>query len=80
MTKEHRENLSKNAKTLFVKCKEHIRETQIKFTKTVKKQDTLATDLVHSIQEQITHLADQYITEAEKIMKSKQKELVGHDS
>lgn len=79
MTKEHRENLSKNAKTLFIKCKDHIRDTQMKFTKNVKKQDTLATDIIHDVQDQITAIGDKYIAEAEKILISKQNELLGKE-
>ncbi|GLV42843.1 mitochondrial ribosome recycling factor 1 [Carabus blaptoides fortunei] len=77
VTKEHRENLSKNAKALFIKCKDHIRDTQMKFTKNVKKQDNLASDLMHTVQDQIGSIGDQYIAEAEKILISKQSELIG---
>lgn len=53
VTKEHRENLSKNAKALFVKTKDIIKEIQNKNIKLLKDNDTLATDLVHNLQNQV---------------------------
>lgn len=53
MTKEHRENLSKGAKALFVKCKDSIKETQNKQIKILKDNDKLAKDLVHNLQDQV---------------------------
>lgn len=53
VTKEHRENLSKGAKALFIKCKDNIKEIQNKNIKLLKDNDTLATDLVHNLQNQV---------------------------
>lgn len=53
MTKDHRENLSKGAKALFVKCKDNIKELQNKNIKAIKDNNMLATDLVHSLQDQV---------------------------
>uniref|UniRef100_A0A161MHB4 Ribosome-recycling factor, mitochondrial n=1 Tax=Triatoma infestans TaxID=30076 RepID=A0A161MHB4_TRIIF len=36
VTREHRENLSKNAKAHFIKCRDGIRDVQNKFLKTIK--------------------------------------------
>ncbi|XP_017304116.2 ribosome-recycling factor, mitochondrial-like [Diaphorina citri] len=80
VTKEHRESLSKNAKALFVKCKENIRDIQNKYTKTVKnkeKSEGLSQDDVRSVSEQLKLIADQYIEQAEKMLNDKQQELKG---
>lgn len=53
VTKEHRENLSKGAKALFVKCKDIIKEIQNKNIKLLKDNDNLATDLVFNLQNQV---------------------------
>lgn len=79
VTKEHRENLAKNAKMLFVKCKDNIRLTQNEVVKKVKRLPTgIAEDVARSIQEQVCALADQHIAEAEIILTIKQTELLGH--
>lgn len=78
ITKEHRENLAKNAKSLYLKAKEGIRDVQNRFIKDAKKQkDTLSEDLVFHTQQQIIALADEHILQAEKLMVAKQTELVG---
>jgi len=56
VTKEHRENLAKNAKALFIKCRDSIREVQNKYMKTVKNNSTISQDLAHSVQEQVGHI------------------------
>uniref|UniRef100_A0A8D8YGS7 Ribosome-recycling factor, mitochondrial n=2 Tax=Cacopsylla melanoneura TaxID=428564 RepID=A0A8D8YGS7_9HEMI len=80
VTKEHRESLIKNAKTLFVKCKDNIRDVQNKYVKTIKnkeKSEGLSEDDVRSINSQLKLIADQYIDQAEKILNEKQQELKG---
>lgn len=77
VTKEHREILSKNAKQLFVKCKDAIRDVQLKYVKQVKKKDGLGEDLARNVEVQLTAIADGYISQAEQILESKQNELVG---
>uniref|UniRef100_U5EVR6 Ribosome-recycling factor, mitochondrial n=1 Tax=Corethrella appendiculata TaxID=1370023 RepID=U5EVR6_9DIPT len=77
VTKEHRENLSKNAKTLFLKCRDTIKDVQNGFIKKVKNQKDISDDLNHQVQAQITALADGYIREAEKVLDTKQAELLG---
>lgn len=77
VTKEYRENLAKNAKMLFVKCKDNIKDVQNKQFKSLKKKDGVSTDLVKNVELQISAIADNYITEAQKIFESKQSELVG---
>lgn len=53
VTKEHRENLAKNAKALFVKCRDSVREVQNKYVKTVKNNTNISQDLAHNLQEQV---------------------------
>ncbi|XP_061401120.1 ribosome-recycling factor, mitochondrial [Musca vetustissima] len=77
VTKEHRENLSKNAKNLFIKYRDSIKDIQNNCIKKVKKQTEISKDDVFSVQTQITAIADKYIAEAEKILQAKQKELLG---
>lgn len=77
VTKEHRENLSKNAKILFLKCKDGIKDVQNNQIKKLKRMTEISTDENHSIQSQVTAIADKYITQAEKLLEAKQSELIG---
>lgn len=77
VTKEHRENLSKSAKTLFVKCRDNIKDVQNTQIKKLKRKDDLSKDDIFVIQNQVTALADKYIAEGEKILATKQNELTG---
>lgn len=77
VTKEHRENLSKNAKTLFIKCRDNIKDVQNSQIKKLKRKDDLPKDDIFTIQNQITALANKYISEGEKMLASKQNELSG---
>ncbi|CAD7082179.1 unnamed protein product [Hermetia illucens] len=77
VTKEHRENLSKGAKSLFIKCRDSIRDVQNATIKKLKKQTDISEDVNHSVQNQVISIADKYIAEAEKMLASKQTELLG---
>ncbi|XP_069672678.1 ribosome-recycling factor, mitochondrial isoform X5 [Periplaneta americana] len=79
VTKEHRENLAKSAKALFVKCKDSIREVQNKFVRNVKNNTNISQDLAYNVQEQIIALGDQYVSEGEKIYEAKHTELIGKE-
>jgi ribosome recycling factor len=79
VTTEHRENLAKNAKTLFIKCRDSIRDVQVKQVKSLKKKDKLSQDTARNFEQQVIAIADGFISEAEKILESKQKELIGKD-
>lgn len=79
ITKEHRENLAKNAKALFVKCKDSIREVQNKFIRNVKNNTNISQDLAYDTQEQIIALGDQFVSEGETIYEAKHTELIGKD-
>jgi ribosome recycling factor len=79
VTTEHRENLAKSAKTLFIKCRDSIRDVQVKQVKSLKKKDKLSQDTARNFEQQVIAIADGFISEAEKILESKQKELIGKD-
>ncbi|PSN58022.1 hypothetical protein C0J52_02022 [Blattella germanica] len=79
VTKEHRENLAKNAKVLYIKCRDSIKEVQNKFLRTVKNNTSISEDLSHELQEQIVVVGDQYVSEGEKIYQAKHSELIGKD-
>lgn len=79
VTKEHRQDLLKNAKALFVKCRDGIRDIQNKQTKTIKKQENLPKDFVYSAEQQVIALADTYVKQAEEVFENKQTELIGKD-
>lgn len=75
ITKEHRENLAKSAKTLFIKCRDGIKDVQNNHVKKVKNNKEISIDLNHQVQNQIIAIADEYILEAEKLLQIKQAEL-----
>ena len=77
VTKEHRENLSKNAKTLYLKCRDTIKAHQQDHIKRLKRPKTppISSDDIHAMQLQITAIADKYIAQAEKTLEVKQHEL-----
>ncbi|XP_042877004.1 ribosome-recycling factor, mitochondrial-like [Penaeus japonicus] len=77
VTKEHRENLAKSAKTLCNRCKEQLRDTQNRFIRKAKGKDgEVSEDLLHDVQIKIREIAESYMQEAEKMMTAKQKELL----
>ncbi|XP_002024761.2 ribosome-recycling factor, mitochondrial [Drosophila persimilis] len=77
VTKEHRENLSKNAKALFVKYRDAIRNVQNDHIRKLKKQPDVGKDDAFAAQTQVTAIGDKFIAEADKLLASKQKELLG---
>nr|SVE78501.1 EOG090X0DUK [Daphnia lumholtzi] len=80
VTKEYRESLAKNAKTLFQKFKDHSRDVQNQYIREVKKKEKeVSSDLAHSVQQQIHSMAELYVSEGEKVMIAKQNELLGKD-
>lgn len=76
ITKEHRENLAKSAKALFIKCRDSIKDVQNGHIKKLKGNKEISTDLNHQLQNQITAIAEGYIAEADKLMQTKQAELL----
>lgn len=77
VTREHREELAKNAKKLADQIIAKMREAYSKAHRNLKKQDkTLSRDLVNDIDTNLKHRLDGYIAQVEKIRSEKQKELL----
>nr|CAG4646580.1 EOG090X0DUK [Macrothrix elegans] len=80
VTKEYRENLAKNAKILFQKFKDHTRDIQNRYVREIKKKEKeFSSDLVFSVQQQIHTMAEQVVSEGEKVLVAKQNELLGKE-
>jgi len=80
VTKEHREQLAKNAKLMFQKFKDHTRDVQNKYIREVKKKEKeVSADLAYSVQQQIQSYNEQITHDGENIMLAKQKELLQKD-
>jgi len=77
ITKEHRENLSKGAKTIYLKYRDQIKGLHLKQIKALKKKEKISEDLVKSVDEQLLSLVNDYAKMAEDIFNSKQDELLG---
>jgi len=77
VTKEHRESLAKNAKSLFVKCRDAVKDAQNNYIKKVKKQTGVSEDDAYAVQQQIVAIADKYIQQADQLLVTKQNELIG---
>ncbi|KAF7264808.1 hypothetical protein GWI33_022338 [Rhynchophorus ferrugineus] len=77
VTKEHREQLSKNAKQLFIKCRDSVKDTQQKYIKQLKQKDKVSEDIVRNVEQQIIAIADTFVAEAESLLNRKQTELLG---
>lgn len=78
VTREHREDLAKNAKVLCEKTKEKLRNIQNNFTRDLKKGKVEhSEDLIFNIQEMILITTKKYIDEAEALMTAKQLDLLG---
>lgn len=78
VTKEHREALAKNAKALYIKCRDAMKDIQNEFIKKSKKQTSVSEDLIFNVTKQISALCEQYQTDAKNIYETKHKELVGN--
>lgn len=77
VTKEHRENLSKNAKSFYSKCCSNIRDIRNRQVKTVKNKEGLAKDIIFRMENYIDILSNQYVSKADQLLETKQKELLG---
>ncbi|XP_050666984.1 ribosome-recycling factor, mitochondrial [Leptidea sinapis] len=77
VTKEHREALAKNAKALYIKCRDAMKDIQNEYIKKAKKQTGVSEDLLFSVSKQILAMCEEYQTEAKTIYEKKHSELVG---
>ena len=77
VTREHREELAKNAKKLADQIVVKMREAYSKAHRNLKKQEkTLSRDLVMDLDANLKLRLDNYIAQVEKIRSEKQKELL----
>lgn len=77
ITKEHREQLAKNAKQLHVKCRDAIKDAQNGVIRKLKRDKEIASDDNHSAQLQVLQIGDKYLAQADQMLVVKQAELVG---
>ncbi|XP_043106202.1 ribosome-recycling factor, mitochondrial [Puntigrus tetrazona] len=78
VTREHRENLVKLAKQLSNKAKDSLRKVRSDAITLVKKtKEGVSEDTVHLIEKQIHQMADGYVTDIDKQLATKSKELLG---
>ncbi|XP_043190415.1 ribosome-recycling factor, mitochondrial-like isoform X2 [Amphibalanus amphitrite] len=77
VTKEHRESLVKGAKMACNTAKDKLKEVQNNQLRALKKVDHVSEDLVHSVQNQVTAMAHQYMADADAMLKTKTAELLG---
>lgn len=78
VTKDHRTALAKNAKTLFIKCRDQIKDAQNEVIKKVKNNTEVSEDDSHAAQNQLTEMADTFVAQAEKTLETKQNELLNN--
>lgn len=80
ITREHRETLAKNAKTLFQKSKDSIVKVSNQYIKEGREKEQyesgLSKDLVFEVCENIKFIADGMIVQCESLMNSKVNELL----
>ncbi|XP_049875467.1 ribosome-recycling factor, mitochondrial [Pectinophora gossypiella] len=77
VTKEHREALAKNAKALYIKCRDAMKDVQNDYIKKAKKHTGVSEDLIFDVTKQIQAMCDEFQTEAKNIYEAKHNELVG---
>lgn len=77
VTKEHREALAKNAKALYIKCRDLLKDIQNDFIKKLKKQNGVSEDLVFNVSKQVTAMCEEFQSQAKNAYESKHYELVG---
>ncbi|CAF3689314.1 unnamed protein product [Rotaria socialis] len=77
VTREHREELAKNAKKLADQIVVKMREAYSKAHRNLKKQEkSLSHDLIVDLDANLKHRLDGYIAQVEKIRSEKQKDLL----
>ena len=78
MTKEHREQLAKQAKMMCDKCKVSLRQIRTGYVNKIKKhKDSASKDTIFALEKQIGQIADAGSENADKLLASKSKELLG---
>lgn len=77
VTKEHREALARNAKILFIKCRDAIKEVNTDYIKKIKKQTGVSEDVIFSVVKQIGAMCEDYHLQAKHLYDIKHAELLG---
>lgn len=78
ITREHRELLAKNSKTLCNKYKEKIRDIQNRYVKDInKKKEGISKDLLRNVNDWVLNESKHYVTKLEELTNAKQRELLG---
>ncbi|GAV02007.1 hypothetical protein RvY_12625 [Ramazzottius varieornatus] len=77
VSREHRETVSKNAKTALNKFKERIRAVQNGYVKEAKNSVSASEDLIHNVVTKLMQLSDKYGKDLEALLAAKQKDLLG---
>ncbi|XP_077505860.1 mitochondrial ribosome recycling factor 1 isoform X4 [Amblyomma americanum] len=78
ITKEHRESLAKNAKTLFAKAKEDLLSIERKYIKEIQKnKQNVSEDLSYNASLQVKMEVENTINKADAMTKAKQQDLLG---
>ncbi|XP_078052523.1 mitochondrial ribosome recycling factor 1 [Augochlora pura] len=80
VTKEHRVNLAKAAKSYFTKCKDEITDVRNNHIKTLKRKEDLSSDLIFRVENYISNISSNYIDNAKQLLQTKEKELLGDSS
>lgn len=78
VTKEHRTGLAKNAKSVFIRYRDLIKNIQNEFVRKVKDNTKISEDDNHAAQNQLIEIADSYVKQAEQIFETKQNELLNN--
>ncbi|BFZ20175.1 hypothetical protein BsWGS_23214 [Bradybaena similaris] len=78
VTKEHRENMAKNAKMLSEKAKKHMRDIYSKYSKKIKSaKEGHAADIVQAADDTVQDLMHEMIQKVDEMTAAKQQELIG---
>lgn len=78
ITKEHRESLAKNAKTLFTKAKDDLLSIERKYVKEIQKNKQNASeDLTYNATLQVKMEVENMVNKADAMTKAKQQDLLG---
>ncbi|CAG5133140.1 unnamed protein product [Candidula unifasciata] len=78
ITKEHRENLAKNAKMLSEKSKKHLRDIYSKYSKQIRSsKEGHPADVVQAADDMVQDLMHDMIHKVEEMTAAKQQELLG---
>ncbi|KAF7998156.1 hypothetical protein HCN44_009554 [Aphidius gifuensis] len=76
VTKEHREGLAKNAKAIYIKCRDNLKDIKNKELKNLKKKTSISEDQVRRVHGQLEAICEKYIKDADVILDTKQKDLL----